>query len=46
MIDNWEATMEYFSDGVIPYSQYVWIVAIVALGIFALWKSRRMVSEL
>jgi len=48
MIDNWEALVEYFTrDGtIIPYSEYVWIIAIVGLGIFALWKSRKMVSEI
>jgi len=46
MIDNWDAMLDYFSEGVIPHSEYMWIVVIIGLGIYALWKSRKMVSEL
>ncbi|MDR0523577.1 MAG: hypothetical protein LBG62_04065 [Candidatus Methanoplasma sp.] len=45
-MDNWEVIVDFFSNGPIPKSEYVWMVFVIGLGVFALWKSRKMVSDL
>lgn len=45
-MSNWEIMLDYFTDGLIPYSEYLWMVAILGVSIYALLKARKMVSEI
>lgn len=45
-MDNWSAMIDYFADGIIPYSEYLWMVTIVAVSAYALYKAKKMVSEI
>lgn len=45
-MSNWEAVVDFFSQGIVPKSEYVYMIAIVGLCIAALWKARRMVSDI
>jgi hypothetical protein len=42
---SWDVVTEFFQDGIIPKSEYVYMIVIVALCIAGLWKARKMVTE-
>ncbi len=45
-MSNWDVYMDYFENGIIPGSEYLWIVVVLGISIYALWKSRKIVSKL
>lgn len=45
MIDNWQAYLDYFGGG-IPGSEYIWFIFIVCGAGLALYKFRRMISDI
>lgn len=45
-MSNWDIYMDYFANAVIPYSEYLWIVVVMGISIYALLKSRNIVSKL
>lgn len=45
MSENWQAMIEYFSEG-IPGSEYLWIVVIAAFAIYGFAVARKMVSKI
>ena len=46
MMGAWEEISIYFVNGLIPYSEYLWMVPIVGISVYALYKARKMVSEI
>ncbi|MDR1404605.1 MAG: hypothetical protein LBJ20_03445 [Candidatus Methanoplasma sp.] len=42
----WATVESFFSAGIIPKSEYVYMIVIVGLCAWALWKARKMVSEI
>jgi len=44
-MSSWDTVVEFFSTSIIPKSEYLYMIFIVGLGIFALWKARKMVSD-
>ncbi len=42
---DWDIYLDYFSNGIIPHSEYVWVVVAFGLCAYALYKARKMVSE-
>lgn len=44
-MSQWDTYASYFVDG-IPYGEYISTIFIIGLCAFALWKARRMYSEL
>ncbi|MBR4503877.1 MAG: hypothetical protein IKP20_02750 [Candidatus Methanomethylophilaceae archaeon] len=45
-MSNWDIWLDYFKEGLIPYSEYLWMALIVGICGYALYKSRKIVSEL
>jgi hypothetical protein len=45
-MSSWDTVVEYFAPGIIPKSEYVYMVVIVGLCIVALWRARKMVSDI
>ena len=41
----WEEMETYFSDGIIPKGEYVFMVLIIGVCVLALWRARKMVSD-
>lgn len=46
MSGTWDTVVTYFAEGIIPKSEYIYMIVIVGLCIVALWKARKMVSEI
>ncbi len=44
-MSSWEVVQAFFADGIIPKSEYVYMIVIVGLCIYALYKARKMVSD-
>lgn len=42
----WDEITAYFADGYLPYSEYLWMVPIVCISLYALYKAKKMVSEI
>jgi len=45
-MSSWEIVVDFFSNGIIPKSEYVYMAVIIVTCVVALWKARRMVSEI
>jgi hypothetical protein len=45
-MSSWDVIVDFFSEGIIPKSEYVYMAVILGLCVFALWKARRMVSDI
>lgn len=45
-MSSWDVVVTFFQDGIIPKSEYVYMVVIVGLCVVALWRARKMVSEI
>ena len=45
-MSNWDVWIDYFQDGPIPFAEYIWIAVIVGISVYALYKARKIVSEL
>jgi hypothetical protein len=43
-MDNWEAVVDY-CQGIIPGSEYLWMITIIVTGILGMLVSRWMVSK-
>jgi hypothetical protein len=46
MSTSWNTVTAFFQDGLIPKSEYVYMIVIVGLCVIALWKARKMVSDI
>ena len=42
---SWEIVKEFFVNGLVPYSEYFYMIFIVGLSVVALWVARTMVSR-
>jgi len=45
-MSSWDVVVDFFSGSVIPASEYVYMIAIIGLGVVALWYARRMVADI
>jgi len=45
MTPNEQAMIDYFANGIIPASDILWWIAIVAIGAIALWQARVFISK-
>lgn len=45
-MSNWDVWVDYFANGLIPESKYLWIAVIIGISVYALYKSRKIVSEI
>lgn len=40
-----EAYHEFWSSALLPYSEYLWMIVILAIALAALWQARVFVSK-
>jgi hypothetical protein len=43
--ESWQVIVDYCANG-IPYSQYIWMGLIIVLGVWAVIKAKKMISEI
>ncbi|MDR3280070.1 MAG: hypothetical protein LBT23_06125 [Synergistaceae bacterium] len=46
MSTSWDTVAVFFRNGMIPKSEYVYMIVIVGLCAFALWRARKMVTDI
>jgi hypothetical protein len=44
--ESWNTVASFFQDGLIPKSEYVYMIVIIGLCIIGLWRARKMVSDI
>ena len=45
-MSTWDVVVDFFSTGYVPKGEYVYMIVIIGLCAVALWKARKMVSEI
>jgi len=43
---SWDVVVSYFSTGFIPKGEYAYMIIIIGLCAVALWRARKMVSDI
>lgn len=45
-MSSWDICVDFFSNGIIPYSEYVWMITIVVVSAIGFVAARKMVRML
>ena len=43
---SWQTVVDFFAEGLIPKSEYIYMAFILGLCVVALWQARKMVSSI
>jgi hypothetical protein len=45
-MSSWQVVVDFFANGIIPKSEYVYMAVILVTCVIALWRARKMVSDI
>jgi len=46
MSASWDIVASFFTDGIIPKGEYIHMILIIGVCVVALWRARKMVSDI